>query len=341
MKKRNLVGLLLGIQGVLILFFFLLLATKQHVASLAGTPNSAIPQILFTGDVMLGRHVETLMDRYGGQYPFEKISNVLGQYTTVINLEGPIPYEHTKTPDFTTSFSFKSDYTNFLAMNGVDFATLANNHTFDKGVDNFENTKNVMFQSGVPTFGHPREIGKESFLVFGSGDKKTYFVGFNDAVSEYFDPSKAVELVKALRSVGDKNLIFVYIHWGNEYQLTSSKKQQALAHALIDNGADAVIGHHPHVVQEVEMYEGKPIFYSLGNLIFDQYFSKDTQEGLMVLAETEPDLIKYSLLPVDIIKSQPALKSVEHQAEFLENLAARSDEEIQAQVRLGTITVGR
>ena len=85
--------------------------------------------------------------------------------------------------------------------------------------------------------------------------------------------------ITALRERVD--LIFVSLHWGEEYQLQSNVEQQRIARALIDVGADAVIGHHPHVIQEVEEYNGGWIFYSLGNFIFDQYFSPETMEGLV------------------------------------------------------------
>jgi gamma-polyglutamate biosynthesis protein CapA len=78
------------------------------------------------------------------------------------------------------------------------------------------------------------------------------------------------------------DLVIVYAHWGNEYQSNSNLAIQTIAHKLIDAGADVIIGSHPHVVQESEIYNGKVIYYSLGNFIFDQYFMPETQQGLLV-----------------------------------------------------------
>ena len=78
------------------------------------------------------------------------------------------------------------------------------------------------------------------------------------------------------------DFIIANVHWGVEYTHYFNDHQQDIAHQLIDSGVDMIIGHHPHVVQGMEVYNSKPIFYSLGNFIFDQYFSKETQEGLGV-----------------------------------------------------------
>ncbi len=94
------------------------------------------------------------------------------------------------------------------------------------------------------------------------------------------DADKMLETVRDLASSSD--YVVVNIHWGIEYQSKHGQIQQDLAHKLVDAGADAIIGHHPHVVQGSEVYKGKPIFYSLGNFIFDQYFSVETQRGLAV-----------------------------------------------------------
>jgi poly-gamma-glutamate synthesis protein (capsule biosynthesis protein) len=112
-----------------------------------------------------------------------------------------------------------------------------------------------------------------------------------------------------------------YIHWGKEYDSVHSKEQEVLAHFLIDNGVDAVIGHHPHVVQDIEVYKGKPIFYSLGNFIFDQYFSDEVQEGLAVRVDTSKDILRYTLIPFESksIKSQPKLLSLLDKDTYLEN----------------------
>lgn len=98
-----------------------------------------------------------------------------------------------------------------------------------------------------------------------------------------------------------------------------------------------IIGHHPHVVQEIEEYNGKYIFYSLGNFIFDQYFSKDTQEGLLVQVTLEDEKLSYTLLPVKSVRSQPMLMEGEEKQAFLDALAKRSSKTILQHVATGKL----
>ena len=83
---------------------------------------------------------------------------------------------------------------------------------------------------------------------------------------------------------GRADVVVVSYHWGDEYQTTSNSSQQKIARSLIDAGTDLVIGHHSHVVQEVEKYKDGWIAYSLGNFVFDQDFSEETMRGLMLRA---------------------------------------------------------
>ncbi len=93
------------------------------------------------------------------------------------------------------------------------------------------------------------------------------------------------QLQQDIPSVRDRvDYVIVSMHAGNEYMESRSESQKNFAHAAIDAGAEMVIGHHPHVVQTLEKYHGKYIFYSLGNFVFDQNFSEETNKGLMLKA---------------------------------------------------------
>ncbi|PJA92516.1 MAG: hypothetical protein CO133_02800, partial [Candidatus Komeilibacteria bacterium CG_4_9_14_3_um_filter_37_5] len=107
-----------------------------------------------------------------------------------------------------------------------------------------------------------------------------------------------------------------------EYQHQKNTIQENIAHTLIDSGADLIIGHHPHVVQGKEKYRGKYIFYSLGNFVFDQYFSADTQEGLGLGLIMDPSatnkILDYYLFPLQSERSRVRLMSREKKQEFVE-----------------------
>jgi poly-gamma-glutamate synthesis protein (capsule biosynthesis protein) len=113
--------------------------------------------------------------------------------------------------------------------------------------------------------------------------------------------------------------VIVNVHWGVEYKRNSRKAEQDLAHWFVDQGVTAVIGGHPHVVQEMEIYKGAPIFYSLGNFIFDQYFSTDTQEGVSVGLTLNDGKVKdVYVFPFYGVKSQVQLMEGERKAKFFD-----------------------
>jgi len=102
-----------------------------------------------------------------------------------------------------------------------------------------------------------------------------------------------------------------------------------------------IIGHHPHVVQNIEKYQGKLIFYSLGNFIFDQYFSKETQQGLAVGLEIYPNELVCRLFPIQINLSQPVLMERDKANKFLIQLANRSDVKLVDEIESGIIKIVR
>jgi poly-gamma-glutamate synthesis protein (capsule biosynthesis protein) len=107
--------------------------------------------------------------------------------------------------------------------------------------------------------------------------------------NEFAKNGAALALDEIVKLEKKADVTVVYAHWGTEYEKNSSQKQRELAHRFVDNGADLIIGSHPHVVQEVEIYNGKEIYYSLGNFVFDQYFEDSTKHGLLVNAIIEPN----------------------------------------------------
>jgi len=311
--------------------------------------KSSPHQLLFVGDIMLGRNVETLSAK-NSYYPFEKIGQLFdGANQIVGNLEGPIPVIHKQTPIKGFGFSFPVTAVSALQKARVGVVSLANNHTTDQGALGYQETRRVLEDGGISTFGHPTEISRltsvSRILV---GKCSLFIVGIN-ATFPSFDKFAAEELVQSLGNERDTETnamcphenILVYIHWGEEYQPTSNIQQQNLAHFIIDSGADLIIGSHPHVVQEIENYNGKYILYSLGNFIFDQYFSEDVGDGLAVriqISEDSGKITALELLPTKSIRSQPAPMEEADRMVFLISLAKKSSANLRTRILNGTIS---
>ncbi len=280
-------------------------------------PPKKYIKFLFLGDIMMGRYVRTLMEKNKDlDYPFKKArdtttpnkaTNFLHGYfdRVIANLEGPIVPVPNRSQTGTT-FGFAPDTAEIVKRNGIDLVSIANNHTLDQGQKGLESTQKYLAETGLPFFGHPILPTEKDVRIETIYNKKFAFIGFHDATRR-LDDAAARSLIEKIDPQVDYTIIF--IHWGPEYQKNPSKRQEQLAHLFIDAGADLVIGHHPHIPQTRETYKGVPIIYSLGNFIFDQYWSDMTQHGLTVEAvfSTDPSDATIQLYehPIDLYKSQP------------------------------------
>jgi hypothetical protein len=297
-------------------------------------PTPHIP-LLFTGDIMLGRYVETLMNE--GLDPFGTTTMFLKSHVTISNLEGPIPPVHKPTPINGMTFSFASTSPQFLKDHGVQVVSLANNHGFDQGRPGYENTKKVLLDTGISTVGAYDTTAPDYYQTF-IGNTQVLVYGIN-MISLSWDEDKALEVTKSLEAAYPQALLVAFIHWGNEYNLMQEKVQRAFAHKLIDIGVDTVIGSHPHVVQGVEVYKNAPIFYSLGNFIFDQYFEKNVERGLMVEINIEGNNIIYNLIPVGSKRSRAFIAEGDLKNEILNTIASSSEESIKESIKRGELVV--
>jgi gamma-polyglutamate biosynthesis protein CapA len=303
------------------------LGQAQYVAFPRSSPAPPQPEIIriqFFGDMMLGREVANKMGTSGLAYLFKNVSAkttssiFTGANIVTANLEGPFaPYRINTTKSI--AFRFKPELAGELQEHGFSVFNLANNHALDMGRANAAFTKKVLAENGLLFFGDQLQEGPEHTLFVGKGTIATSslaFVGIN-ATAHQISKEKIKQALVAAESGADYTI--VNIHWGVEYDKISNHKERDLAHYLIDNGAEAVVGHHPHVIQEMEIYKDKPIFYSLGNFIFDQYFSKDTQEGLSVeLTFVDGEVDRIKLVPFYSVKSQLFLMEGKRLGEFFD-----------------------
>ncbi|MBX4210433.1 CapA family protein [Candidatus Parcubacteria bacterium] len=335
--KQSIAHALIGLVGGLLLAF-VIYGEAKSAHTVLGVGNHVEATLIFTGDIMLGRNVETLMNRNGNEYPFQFVTKDLLSVDAVIsNFEGTIVDPHVQTPSQSTNFSFKPEVATLLRSHNVQVVTLGNNHTYDHGVEGFSQTENYLAKADVDFAGHPYRESIADVLTKQIGETNLHFLSFNGTKSR-FDIPAAITVLKAV-SATDHDPIVAIVHWGDEYVLMPNAFQIKFAHALIDNGAAFVIGHHPHVVQSVEMYKGRPIFYSLGNFIFDQYFSRETQEELALKLTVSDSSYIFDLLPLESFRSQPKFMENTDRSAFLTTLSKRSSENVKDAVASGHIVI--
>jgi poly-gamma-glutamate synthesis protein (capsule biosynthesis protein) len=311
---------------------------QKQTANLAKDDTVEYQSMVFVGDIMLARNVEYLMNKKGDHYPFSGFDLGLMSPSPAVfgNFEASIPTEHKETPVGSLTFSVKESFGEVLRYAGVSHLSLGNNHSFDYGIEGYNNTKDVLTRSLIQTFGNEYAIDSESITYIDLYEHKIAVLGINLLMP--FNKDEINDLVK--HSVNRSDIQIAYVHWGEEYDLHHSAAQEKLATLLVDSGIDLIVGHHPHVTQDVDMISGVPVFYSLGNYVFDQYFSKDVQEGL-VLALTYKDGFIIDILPVSSQdnKSQPNLMSPDKHVDFFTSLAKKSDELLQESVMRGRINL--
>ncbi len=270
--------------------------------------------LIFGGDVMLSRHVNDKIEKNKDySWPFLKIADFLSAADlTIVNLESPfLESKNYFVP--TGSFMFKAnpEATAGLIESGVDLAALANNHIMNQGAKGLAKTQAVLSEAKIEAIGagNNEEIAHKA-KVFIVNNERFGFLDYaypeDDSIATNKRPGiasmnigKMADDIKNLKSEAD--VIIVMMHAGEEYTTEPNKQQVAFAHTAIENGADLVIGHHPHWPQVWETYLGKPIIYSLGNLIFDQMWSLETSQGLIAkLSWKNNSWEKIELIPIKI-----------------------------------------
>ncbi len=183
----------------------------------------------------------------------------------------------------------KPEYIKYFKEVWINLFNLANNHSYDYGNTCFDKTKEILKANDLRYFWDGRATESNIYKIEKNGVKLA-FIWINDTSYPWSLKSK-LDKIKALKQEWYK--IILNIHWGLEYKTKNNIRQQELAHSFIDNWVDMIIGHHPHVVENIEIYKNVPIFYSLGNFIFDQNFD-ETIKWLSIIFRIDDNSLRYS-----------------------------------------------
>jgi poly-gamma-glutamate synthesis protein (capsule biosynthesis protein) len=265
--------------------------------------DDATVHLTFVGDVMLasepGRAVTAGVD------PFASFASEFARADAVIgNLECPVA---TGGAPVDKAFTFRAD-PNVVPLLARYFTaiSLANNHTGDYGPGAFVETIELLEHGNVPFFGGGRDLrAAHRALVLERHGVRIALLGYDEFLPRGFEAGSArpgvawsedddvVTDIRAARAHG-ADIVIPFLHWGWEYEPAPSARQRALAHRMLDAGADAVVGSHPHVTEGAEFYRGKPIVYSLGNFVFDGFDAPEAKLGwLLDLTLTKTHVVSF------------------------------------------------
>ena len=244
--------------------------------------NKEETNIAFLGDMFMDRSIRQKSEQYGYDYMFECIRPYLSEFDFVVaNMESPVTKNKSVSagtvPGSPNNYRFTTDprALDSILRAGINILGIDNNHMYDFGRTGVEETGRHILASGIKYFGDPINL-EHSTLRVEAGKNSFNLISF----SEFFgSKQKTLDEIALAKKKGGQ--IIVFAHWGNEYTPATSRVKE-WARNFVDAGATAVIGMHPHIVQETENYNGAFIAYSLGNFLFDQYFNEQVRTGAIV-----------------------------------------------------------
>jgi len=277
--------------------------------------------MLTLGDTMLDRYVAKHIKSTGLESYFTTRPRFwLGTDITLANLEGCFTDFNQRALDPNNLFfTFNPSFLSTLRAYQFTTFNLANNHTLNFGAPGLTQCQTYIKDAGLTYYGHPKNSEGISTITEIHGTR-VGFVGYNALENTSFNA--ITDEITRVRSLVD--FLIVTPHWGNEYQTIQSSSQTQTAHAMIDAGADLILGTHPHVIQPIEEYNGKFIFYSLGNFIFDQTFSQNTQTSLAAGISLSTDKTEIWLYPLSNANFTISFLDREQRDTLLQELAKKS-----------------
>lgn len=299
-------------------------------------------KILIFGDMMLDRHVRQKINENRAEYPFELIKDELSDNDIVVaNAEGPFSFFNSVTVnkvDAPLNFTFDPILLTTLKEFGFTLLGQANNHTLNFGLDGFNQSKTSITIAGLNYFGDPSNKDIAPYIKEVNGEK-IGFIAYNEFTNGGVD--NIISKIQEIRN--QVSYLIVYPHWGEEYNLSFTLSQQKVAHDFINAGADVVIGMHPHVIEPIEFYKNKPIFYSIGNFIFDQAEDGPTTEGLAIKILLNKNSITYEINPLFIKNTQALFMNIEDRQTILNSVAKNlvNPDDFRVDITTGIIKIFR
>jgi poly-gamma-glutamate capsule biosynthesis protein CapA/YwtB (metallophosphatase superfamily) len=332
MLHRSLSSLLLSL--VLLAF----LAAPAH--STDPKPANDEITIAAVGDIMLGHRAEPYLVKEGPSYPFVHVMPVLRQAQVVIgNLESPISTRGTAVENKQFTLRVGPVAADALKAAGIRVVTLANNHILDFGPQALQDTLTILGENGILSSGAGMDLDDaRAPAILKLGGRTIAFLSYSLTFPVEFYASAGRpgtapgyrEYVKKdiekVRSLAD--LVVVSFHWGAELMTTAKDYQQDLGRRSIDWGADLVLGHHPHILQELEVYRGRLIAYSLGNFVFGSESDKTNASIILLCTFRGVSLVRIEAVPLDVnnyrVAYQPRVLTGEKADGLLADLNAAS-----------------
>ncbi len=325
---------------LLILSILLTGAASPGPAGPGAAPADETVTIAAVGDIMLGHRAAPFLAKEGPDYYFLNVLPVLRQASFVVgNLECPLSERGAAVESKKFTLRAAPGAVRALQAAGVRVATLANNHMMDFGPLALEDTLATLGENGILASGAGMDLDDaRAPALLKVGGRTIAFLSYSLTFPLEFYASRGrpgtapgyKDYVRAdIEAVRPKaDLVVVSFHWGAELMPAAKDYQQALGRSAIDWGADLVLGHHPHVLQELELYKGRLIAYSLGNFVFGSESDKTNWSIILLCTFKGKTLERVEAVPLDVnnyrVAYQPRVLTGGQATSLLEELNAAS-----------------
>ncbi len=273
--------------------------------------------VTFAGDVLLDRGVRKTIQRHSVEYLFHGVSPYFydSDYT-IVNLECPIT--DIDAP-LMKKYIFRADGSCAAVLRkvGVTHCAMANNHIMDQGFVGIGDAYKNLVDAGISTIGYGLSDTARSrpAMLKKNGIEVAVFNDCAIMVENYVSPAEGhgilnvpveslLPIIKVYRQQHPGVWIVALLHWGSEFREHPSPSQRMDASRLIAAGVDVIVGHHPHVVQDIDTIRGRMVYYSIGNFVFDQR-NPSGRKALMPVITFQKDAILHHVLDIDIVKNCP------------------------------------
>ncbi len=309
--------------------------TAEITTAVITVPETTAPQpsgtvkIAFAGDTTQSDVFAEATSWRSMKYPFEDVNGIFSEADiSFVNLETCVSDRGESEKKEGYGFQTLPEYLQVYTEAGIDIVSVANNHVRDFGMDALDDTFKNLTNNGIAYIGAGQNITEaEKMVVYEVNGVKLGFTALNminmdptwyarnDHAGincvDFADCGEYLNLISEYDKQCD--VLFVSVHWGIEYTNAITEEQEQFGHLLCDSGADIILGHHSHVLQPVEYYNGSMIFYSLGNFLF---YKMDDEAGKTAVFEIEIDkngFVSGKLSPVFISNCKSNLLSEENE----------------------------
>lgn len=347
MKKRVIIIVILV--SLLIVIFYGLVKSKEDAKAITEEEVSEpkIIKISAVGDIMLGRYVATLIgDNF--DEPFLEVKNVLQEADIRFgNLECVLSdndLKNIKGKDKGFCLKGPADMVNVLKSVNFNVLSIANNHIYDYDGQGLTDTIHTLESNDIVPVGAGENLEEARELkIIDIKGVKVGFLGYTDLAYVNFSDKKQIPAASDVKSgvaprkeeyilediykARDKcNLLFISLHWSDEYTHIPKNEQVQMAHKIIDAGADGILGHHAHNLQGIEIYNEKPIVYNMGNFIFDQNDNLNKDSAIFNITYIDGKFKNIEIIPCRIEgKKKVALATGEDHEKIVSHLIKFSE----------------